>query len=132
MVAMKETELRLGNSINLHGEECTVRAIGKGNITIGAEGYKSERVSINSIKPIPLTEEWLVKFWFKYGESKEHGYLWLHCKMGELYVRPSYLDGFYWGFDNDNEINNQNNIEHVHSLQNLYFALTGQELEISE
>ena len=72
----------------------------------------------------------MVKFGFYKGESKEHGYLWLKCKMGEMYVRPSYLGGFYWGFDYNNELDNQNNIKHVHQLQNLYFALTNEELTI--
>jgi hypothetical protein len=119
MVAMKETELRLGNSINLHGEECTVRAIGKGNITIGAEGYKSERVSINSIKPIPLTEEWLVKFGFSRREN-------IHKKGKFKIIGGIAIFGikqtkaFYY---------KDIQLKHVHQLQNLYFALTNKELE---
>jgi hypothetical protein len=116
---MKAKELRIGNYV--YSNEWAIKSY-------SVDGFINIIKNIDNYKPIPLTEEWLVKFGFYYGESKEDGYLWLKCKMGDMYVRPSYLGGFYWGFDYNNEIHNQNNIKHVHQLQNLYFALTNKQL----
>ena len=126
---MEANELRIGNYVYPFNEDILIigtDVIAKQIIKVCSDDFKDT----SKLKPIPLTEEWLVKFGFYKGESKEHGYLWLKCKMGEMYVRPSYLGGFYWGFDYNNELDNQNNIKHVHQLQNLYFALTNEELTI--
>ena len=68
------------------------------------------------IKPIPLTEEWLLKFGFK----KDNNFTWVNLEM-ELMQRE---DGFWIWLGADLYL------EHVHQLQNLYFALTGEELII--
>jgi len=70
-------------------------------------------------QPIPLTEEWLLKFGFV---AKNEGYL---CSNKKVYLS----DDFYYYclyFDCEDVIE----IKYVHSLQNLYFALTGEELKI--
>ena len=77
----------------------------------------------NYIYPIPLTEEWLLKFGFEYDTityyknelmlSINKGYynVWYHTLThGRLFIEMKY----------------------VHQLQNLYFALTGEELTIHE
>lgn len=79
-------------------------------------------------KPIPLTEEWLLKFGFKSDDisweySKRFGnlYIMYDIKINSIYIH----DGSrYDGADIPNEI------KHVHQLQNLYFALTGEELTL--
>jgi len=125
---MKATELRIGNWVNYFGQRHMVRAVGNGNVTIGVEGYKSENVSINSISPIPLTEEWLARFGYRKIEDKANV---LHYKLtmssGKfLCIKP---DGYMWidGYGDD-FIDIDIAIKHVHQLQNLYFALTGKEL----
>lgn len=64
------------------------------------------------IKPIPITEEWLLKFGFTKPKDSE-GYL---------------LNGlvFYDGFLSSNQ---KEKLKYVHQLQNLYHALTGSELQ---
>ena len=69
------------------------------------------------LKPIPLTEEWLLRF----GMDEALNGWW--CK-DEVF---SYREG-YAGLGT----NRWTQIQHVHQLQNLYFALTGQELTIKE
>jgi len=75
-------------------------------------------------KPIPLTEEWLLKFGFK-GDDKQDKYYdvnsacYLHMDRGGDVVH-------LYDEDNDNELAD---CKHVHQLQNLYFALTGEELK---
>ena len=68
-------------------------------------------------KAIPLSEEWLLKFGFEQREGWDDTEYFF--KKGiEIYTD---LLGFnYDGF----------NIKHVHQLQNLYFALTNEDLKI--
>ena len=69
----------------------------------------------NDIHAIPLTEEWLVKFGFVD-----------NCKNG--YEIVNHNPGYYF-LDNEGGFINDCPILYVHQLQNLYFALTGEELE---
>jgi hypothetical protein len=82
------------------------------------------RFPLDCVKPIPLTEEWLLKFgfeknsyWFKDDNMLRFGLIdnKLHCSIGND------ENGFLY-----------NRINYVHQLQNLYFALTGQELEFKQ
>ena len=71
-------------------------------------------------KPIPLTEEWLVKFGFEYDV------------LEEFYFEMNDIRGQFYEEENSFELDHYElaNCYYVHQLQNLYFALTGQELEI--
>jgi hypothetical protein len=74
-------------------------------------------------KPIPLTEEWLVRFGFEKSAFNENVYsnksiILDKRKLGWLLC--------------DNSIDNLKHIKHVHQLQNLYFALTQEELTLNE
>lgn len=79
-------------------------------------------VSYGKIQPIPLTEEWLVRMGFeKYSDGGDlHGIDCFYCKR-KLKGAISLPDFMFNGFIQ---------IKHVHQLQNLYFALTGEELTI--
>jgi hypothetical protein len=67
--------------------------------------------------PIPLTEEWLLKFGFKIDKQHE-------CDFASIGVFTiSFRDNFFYDYTN---------LKYVHQLQNLYFALTGEELTIKE
>lgn len=82
--------------------------------------------------PIPLTEEWLLKFGFERWGSYTH--LWKR-KSQRLTVTLNQnaigKHGLY-GHGCDYELNDMYRVgvQHVHQLQNLYFALTGKELEL--
>ena len=74
---------------------------------------------INEFEPIPLTEEWLLKFGF--------------VKFIELQVYQlqgfeiAFEKGFFWYMlDTRGEIQ----VTYLHDLQNLYFAITKTELTI--
>ena len=76
-------------------------------------------VSWNKLEPIPLTEEWLLKFGLKQTFiSKIH----LHFIKGSFHLlkRVNHIQIWYENID----------VKYVHQLQNLYFALTNQELTI--
>jgi hypothetical protein len=71
----------------------------------------------NNIKPIPLTEQWLIDFGFEKHITMD---IYPTYSLNNVNVNDGvvYIVGF--GF--------VNYIKHVHELQNLYFALTGIEL----
>jgi len=78
----------------------------------------------DKIEPIPLTPEILVE---------KCGFVW------EVYYQGYHFDKYIIREDNDgfrilSSVNRtyqiRGNIKYLHQLQNLYFALTGQELEV--
>jgi hypothetical protein len=79
-------------------------------------------------RPIPLTEEWLLKFGFI--KSKLEGYD-VHFKYSHHLLHSSitalYNADFSLLLDNV-----ARGIKYVHQLQNLYFALTGEELTMKQ
>ncbi len=121
---MKASELRIGNLV-MDGKE-----IEQVNARMIDMLVKIEA----DFDPIPLTEEWLLKLGFK-----QCGYEMLSWKHETLL--PSFnLDGINWAdFDEpDYQFLNYKvadeilRIDYVHQLQNLYFALTGEELKQQE
>lgn len=96
------------------------------NLSNGAGQYKR---GLSKISPIPLTEEILLKCGFEYREPFPN-------IRGVLYK-----DNFEIGLDGDDFRLNQMSVRidkaiiikvnHLHQLQNLYYALTGVELEVN-
>ena len=74
---------------------------------------------IENIKPIQLTEEWLLKFGFE--KDNELNFVKFSFKVHFWSNYNSYMYGWIGG---------NIEIKYVHQLQNIYFALTGQELTI--
>lgn len=125
---MKATELRIGNYIKNNGKIVEVDYLTP--TSIGYENGKFSTSTFNSevmhYEPIPLTEEWLLKLGFE----KITG-----CNVIEnCYCKNGYSVSFdkcgsisFWVSDDKTII-----IEFIHTLQNLYFTLTGEELTINE
>jgi len=133
---MKATELRLGNivkSLNQKVPFCFIDQIKEGRIR-GVSG-DDELHALSTwndgsiqLQPIPVTEEWLVKLGLTtahYSDSKNPRY--------EL---PGYGYELRLGDDGEHGVYFEGNcmtyIKFVHQLQNLVFALTGEELTIKE
>jgi hypothetical protein len=80
-------------------------------------------------QPLPLTEEWLLKFGF---EKKENSLF--TKKLEYIYNSLKYCEDYkiwiYYNDDNDAACNSIADLNFVHQLQNLYFALTNEELTI--
>ena len=89
------------------------------------EPFFINSVSESDLKPIPLTEEWLVRFGFFINH-------WESERIEETVYQHQGITIFYsdivdaWVFPDIENVE----IKYVHQLQNLYFALTGSELEI--
>ena len=86
----------------------------------------------NYFEPIPLTEEWLVRFGFE--KSDKYGYFLSPHKESFSDSCFTRLCFFLEEMDfivNSNDYDGWNvHCEYVHQLQNIYVALTGEELEL--
>lgn len=125
---MKASELRIGNLIKGKSPE---KKVYEEPVELNEYYFLLFLNNMMDVEPIPLTEEWLLKLGFK-----QCGYEMLSWKHETLL--PSFdLDGINWAdFDEpDYQFLNYKvadeilRIDYVHQLQNLYFALTGEELK---
>ena len=117
---MTANELRVGNSlIDSRNNEIHVVS---GN-SIHSMQYTG---STEILKPIPLTEEWLLKFGFKYNSYSSYNLF-----INDFLLVVSFEDyncNVFIGVSYDDI--DFKHIKHVHQLQNLYFSLTGDELTL--
>lgn len=125
---MKEAELRAGNYIQFwdYGDDkwLPTQVIG------GAEIGWIEKGDAK-VQGTPLTEEWFKKFGYKpeyYGGQGNEGWSVFVKGLGRLFSH----DGLIWhpsmALGNFLKVE----LKHVHTFQNLYFALTGKELVIQK
>lgn len=126
---MKATELRIGNIVQggtileLHSE----RAIVSGGFS-GSHGEEYK-----DIVGIKITPDWLIKFGL---EKCENGYTW-GADDGDFGFAIDNEDtefnkgeNDYWYFNKMGAMEDVS-IKFIHELQNLYFALIGEELQIN-
>jgi hypothetical protein len=123
--------LRIGNLIQVDDITRVVLSIDKDGVLVEPLGEYVHLIDMDGmydLQPIPLTEEWLLKFgftssngWFELRCNKSFYSLDVNvlmevsiCVNNESMEYPLYLD----------------HIKHVHQLQNLYYALTGEELTL--
>ena len=128
---MNALELRLGNIIKdtRHPErECTVFRLTCGvDFNITYHYSKSNELSyskenINALQPVPITEEWLRKLGFVAEGINYHTF----SKNGSTVLLQTDGRVFYLTTCSDVEF------KYVHQLQNLYYAITGNELTIKD
>ena len=83
---------------------------------------------LNNLKPIPITEECLIKFGF-YETSRYGKYLEFNINQEQSLRLPicKHSEKDFWYV-----LRGSVKIQYVHQLQNLYFALTGEELTLKE
>lgn len=115
---MEAKELRIGNWINY---------LGSGEVQIkDAKALFNSMEQFNyphpKVTPIPLTEEWLIEFSFHSCKSSNE-----EDEVIDYWKNILYFD-MAKGLIRISGIETHIEIEYVHQLQNLYFALTGEEL----
>jgi len=133
---MKANELRLRNYIQImdgSGHDCQpteITSIKENSVGISCKIFNlslGTYYQLEDLEPIPLTEEWLLKLGFK-KNGEEYSITMMSLvfviqppkPMGEWQTFYSWIyDTFKFSV-----------IKYVHELQNLYFALSGEELEI--
>lgn len=115
---MKANELRMGNWVQVEYDGILQEPEQVWKVTISSrDNYHTVNDwKIEALRPIPLTEEWLERFGFK--KFKNHN---------DWSKRGVIIHGRKRGFVLRRSVPV---IKYVHQLQNLYFALTGEELEV--
>ena len=132
---MKANELRLGNilmynsPISLTSQTVEVNIYHLSDILGHTPLSYSDRK--NAYQAIPITEEWLIKFGFEGDDDERHIVLGLGggeelsierltktCCLIRA-IKNESVDFVYVAYP-----------EYVHQLQNLYFSITGKELEV--
>jgi hypothetical protein len=116
------TELRLGNKVRQAHATITITAIGKTKVWATDYNHKSV-CNLANINPIPLTAEILEKcgfvkegFWFKLQLTNNFKMVFNKLEGCVIVCSVSPCDAHI------------DHITSLHQLQNLYFALTGEEL----
>lgn len=121
---MSTNELRIGNWIDtkdFHFDKF------KGLYQYDPEWYKY----VHMFEPIPLTEEWLLKFGFRMEKGADFFYC-KRTKMPNVTLEVN-LNFRVILFDRKRKVfTDIKYTKYVHQLQNLYFALTGEELKLNE
>lgn len=125
---MEAKDLRIGNYIDYETER---------EIVTMQTTYEYLRLIHNgnkNFKPIPLTEEWFLKFGFEKLATdepffKRHKIEVLKYSKGNFFLLGGNHITYGIGL-HDIWQGMEINIQHVHQLQNLYFALTNEELTL--
>jgi hypothetical protein len=131
---LKVSELRLGNLIFHNGEVMPVVQIERRYKTIYSLNYidVDERIIGDHFQPIPLTPEWLERCGFVStlsGDDFHSEIIWDDPKSDYHYCEAGYFidkSGDYGYYCDIGDI------QYLHQLQNLYYALTGEELTIKQ
>ena len=134
-------ELRYKNLVNYQGETIEIHGVS----VFDAFNSSIGDIPLHCLEPIPLTEEWLLKAGFELYdyEPNEEGdefpdFIYMSYKITppeKLYyytITNTPEDGGYFDFCIKVQFADYvmlNTLQYVHQLQNLYFALTGKELE---
>jgi hypothetical protein len=136
---MKKQELRLGNLVEYPGwNKDGTQAIFKvrdifwegDKIALTNGIIQLPNTSIDFIEPIPLTEEWLVKFGFE-----KYGLMHNSYRKNPFIVEEGFITNDYYTFRKI--INKEESIllkefNYVHQLQNLFWVLCGKELTLKQ
>ena len=121
---LEAKDLRIGNLVM---DNAKVKIVTSGMIS----NWDIIKKDYGGYKPIPLTEEWLLRFGFgmmnksyfsipSRTRTNNSPYSLIYTKdlNGDWYILINESVRFY--------------LEHVHTLQNLYFSLTQEELTLNE
>ena len=121
---MITNELRIGITINWQNRPITIKNKTELFNIIDDNGVNS--------KPIPLTEEWLLKFGFEKEIKKSRTLFYKHITNLKICLFESDIEDYYIALRIDDledvDMFETIRFKHVHSLQNLCFSLTNEEL----
>lgn len=126
---MEANELRIGNTITHQNNNgiylVTVLETLKNGVNVKTNLQLGEWfLRHEEVQGTPLTEEWLLKFGFKKNERYVHNmHPWVDYTKSGIRIQLPFFT-FNFGDEDEQDID----IQHVHQLQNLTFALTGKEL----
>lgn len=136
---MNASELRIGNIVRfgsddnyqeviiIDGRNNTVHLDGK--IQSGAVIFSDLLVDIADVQPIPITSEWLEQLGLEpqLGLFPSEYYLY-----GGIGLREEIGDGYVLMYYGPEETIDINEVYFIHHLQNIYHAVSGEELELKK
>jgi hypothetical protein len=124
---MRNTELRIGNIVEylVHDELANPKSEWVENV-VDLDDLRAIETSEN-YRPMKLTENMLVNFGFECN-IKANGEKFYYA--GDAFICIRAEEDFEWVRYYNNDFFSE--LEHVHQLQNLYFALTGEELTYTQ
>lgn len=130
---MKIQEIKFGNLIKIKDEICRIIEI-RESYVYGESATKILVSNIRTAKPIKITNNILQKIKNKKQEEFILGdniitYLSFPNKKKEIFTAEINKNEVYISFQNIN--NSLIKIKYLHELQNLYYCITKQELEIN-
>lgn len=117
---MEAKNFRTGNLISYENLVYKITAINAMVDSVYLNYPVDNWVCISKIKPIPLTEKWLIKFGFYQEEINDS---WNIDIKQDVFALDSCLEFINY---------EHSPLNYVHELQNLFFAITGQELELKD
>lgn len=130
---IQANELRIGNSVFINGEICP--SIGYSvimDVAMKERGVKNEYLDSLTFEPIPITEELIVKYGFEKERSLEDVFVKVRNENSSPFIlfspnayvaKYNNIKDFYFNIERHIVT-----ITHIHQLQNLYFAITKEEL----
>lgn len=130
-------ELRVGNKVYFNGEIDTVWAVYENNKVNTNDDNMSSEMGCELISPIPITPEILEKCGFIKSEIENgnplEGYYYSMELKEDKFCDLSLIEGDKNGVVEVCLFPYGNNFryKYLHQLQNLYFALTGEELQVN-
>lgn len=126
METLQARQLRIGNLVNFAEDGVIFEVVGVSNDGLYVKNSEEETyIEMELFEPIPLTEECLVRFGFEFINNEfyrsQNSELCLYLTVNKNKMIPEY---------NGKRLVTGYDFKHVHQLQNLYFALTGEELTL--
>lgn len=121
---IQANELRIGNKILCDGKMATVANLFPDNIRVKEKSIYEQASHESMYEPIPLTPETLEKAGFEYQHDQTG--MCYYCKNVYMFFDGEYLSA---NFGHIKRLDVE--VKYLHQLQNLYFTLTGTELEIN-
>lgn len=122
---LEAKDFRIKNLVDFEGKIYEIHTIADVFPTLNTSEFGIGVIDWNNIKPITLTEEWLLKFGFT--RNKDTYYL---NDLGLSWLTTE--DNFQTEYKLADSKWKLLDLKFVHQLQNLYFALCGDELKLKE
>lgn len=132
---MKAQDLRIGNIVKYHNDDTIFNVIGIDDLGIRVKNEEQETwIEYDCFSPIPLNQEWIFALGFIKGMSGDISALFhKYYKTERVFNIEKIEDKYYLHYsDKYGMFIVGESFKYVHQLQNLYFALTGEELTLKD
>ena len=129
-MAINIKEFRHGNALYSEGEIVFFRGLCSNEVVIKNNKLIYSVKNDKDLKPIPLTEKWLLDFGFN--KIYKKGYIGKDFSNQDfILTEPFFINdlqkGYAFQFNTGGWLKYKE-LNYVHELQNFYFAITGEEL----